>query len=436
MNDRKVPQAMHPRMVRCIRCGAESAYQGPFKGCLVCRANGEPCNVQVAYDDDELLPALRRVAGHADRLRDMWHYREVLPVDEDRIVTLGEGGTPLLAAPRLGAKLGIPRLHLKDESRNPTGSFKDRLAAAAVSAAGQLGYRVIVGSSSGNAGAAVAALSARAGLPCVMFTTQQFPLAMRTQMAIYGTYLLAAPSVADRWSLMETGVDELGWFPVTVFGYPFFGSNCYGIEGYKTIGYEIIDQLGTAPDHIVFPVGAGDAFCGAYKAIAEYQRAGVVDRMPVMHAAEVYGPLEQALARKADTVEPVAAPEPTVAVSVGSTLSTFQALDVLRRTGGAARSASNEEMLRAQRDLGALEGIWVETSSALSIAALPRLVADGAIDPDSVVVAVLTSHGLKDPETTAAGLPPIPDCSARFESALATLADTYGFTAADHAVPA
>ncbi|GFJ82945.1 hypothetical protein Phou_071250 [Phytohabitans houttuyneae] len=279
-------------------------------------------------------------------------------------------------------------------------------------------------------------MSARAGLPCVMFTTQRFPLAMKTQMAVYGTYLLAAPTVQDRWSLMETGVDKLGWFPVTVFGYPFFGSNCYGIEGYKTIGYEIIDQLDAVPDHVVFPVGAGDAFSGAFKAIDEYRRAGVIDRLPAMHAAEVYGPLEQALARDADVVEAVETPEPTVAISVGSNLSTFQALDVLRRTGGAARSASNAQMLQAQRDLGALEGIWVETSSALSVAALPRLVADGAVDPDSLVVAVLTSNGLKDPDTTAAALPPIPDCAADFDSVLDTLAAGYGFDARENTVTA
>lgn len=427
---------MRPRALVCIRCGTEGDPAGPFKGCPVCRAAGRPSNVQVVYDDAELLPALRRVSGRGAGLRDMWHYREVLPVDVGAIVTLGEGATPLLAAPRLGARLRIPRLHLKVESRNPTGSFKDRLAAAAVSAARQLGRKVIVGSSSGNAGAAVAAMSARAGLPCVMLTTQQFPLAMKTQMAVYGTYLLAAPTVQDRWSLMETGVDELGWFPVTVYGYPFFGSNCYGIEGYKTIGYEIVDQSPELPDHVVFPVGAGDAFSGAYKAMVEYQRAGVIDRVPVMHAAEVYGPLEQALARGADVVEAVEVTAPSVAVSVGSNLSTFQALDVLRRTGGAARTASNEEMLRAQRELGALEGIWVETSSALSVAVLPRLVEAGAIDPDSVVVAVLTSDGLKDPETTAAALPPIPTCSAEFGSALDALADTYGFAARDLAVSA
>jgi threonine synthase len=429
---------MRPVALRCIRCGTEYDVAGPFKGCPACEARGAHSNVQVIYDDAELLPALRAVAGSPQELRDMWHYRSVLPIDDEYIVDLGAGGTPLLPAPRLGAALGIPNLLLKDESCNPTDSFKDRLAAGAVSAARQLGKRVIVGSSSGNAGAAVAAASARAGLPCVMFTTQKFPLAMKTQMSVYGTYLIAAPTVQDRWSLMETGVDELGWFPTTVYSWPFFGSNAYGIEGYKTIGYEISDQsrlqLGRQPDHIVFPVGAGDAFSGAYKALAEYQRAGVIDTVPTMHAAEVYGPLERTLANGLDIVEAVEAGEPTVAVSVGSTLSTFQALDVLQRTGGAARSASNEEMLRAQLDLGRLEGVWVETSSALSVAILPKLLAEGLIDPSQTVVAVLTSNGLKDPETTAAALPAIPESTDEFGSVLQVLSEKYGFAAADHAL--
>lgn len=425
---------MQPLALKCVRCGTEGPASGPFAGCPVCRADGRPSNQHVAYDDDQLLPALRRVARRPEQLRDMWHYRDVLPIDDAFITSLGEGGTPLLAAPRLGAKIGIPHLFLKDESRNPTGSFKDRLAACAVSAARQFGRKVVVGSSSGNAGAAVAALSARAGMPCVMFTTKQFPLAMKTQMAVYGTLLVAAPTIQDRWSLMAAGVAQLGWFPVTVFDYPFFGSNAYGIEGYKTIGYEIVDQLPQPPDHLVFPVGAGDAFSGAHKALDDYARAGVIDRVPIMHAAEVYRPLENALQAGLDHVEPMPATEPTVAISVGSTLSTYQALNVLRRTGGSARSASNAEIIQAQMDLGRLEGVWVETSSALSVAVLPRLVADGLIDPDSVVVAVLTSHGLKDPETTATVLPPIPECTSDFDSVLSTLRTSYGFAAADQAV--
>ncbi len=261
-----------------------------------------------------------------------------------------------------------------------------------------------------------------------MFTTAQFPLAMKTQMEIFGSYLLAAPTTQDRWTLMETGVDRLNWFPVTVYMNPFFGSNAYGIEGYKTIGYEIVDQSAVLPDHIVFPVGAGDAFSGAYKALTEYARAGVIDRIPVMHAAEVFGPLEKALLEGTDVVAPIDTHgASTVAVSVGSNMSTYQALNVLQRTGGVARTATNEQMLRAQRDLAELEGIWVETSSALSVAALPSMIESGAIDPDSRIVVVLTSTGLKDPETTAAELPPIPAVEADFESALAALANHYGY---------
>jgi threonine synthase len=415
------------RALRCIRCGTETAVDGAFKGCPNCRAIGKPTNQQVVYDETELVAAIRAL-HRGPNVQSMWDYRSLLPIDDANIVTLGEGGTPLLHVPRLGAKLGIPNLWVKDESRNPTGSFKDRLGSGAVSAAKQLGRKVVVGSSSGNAGAAVAAMAARAGITCVMFTTQKFPQAMKTQMGVYGTYLVAAPTTADRWTLMEAGVDRLGWFPTTVYTTPFFGSNAYGIEGYKTIGYEIVDQSDVLPDHIVFPVGAGDAFSGAYKAISEYARAGVIDRVPTMHAAEVFGPLEAALASGSDVVEAVDTNGvQSVAISVGSNLSTYQALDVLLKTGGIARSASNEQMMTAQRDLAELEGIWVETSSALSIAALPAMIEAGAIDPESRIVAVLTSSGLKDPDTTATALPEIPLADATFESALQVLESQYGY---------
>ena len=415
---------MRAKGLRCLRCAADYAPGALFTGCPACAERGTPTNLSVGYDDDALARAVRdRPAGPAS----MWRYLDLLPVAPDDVTTLGEGGTPLVPAPRLAARLGLRELHLKDESRNPTGSFKDRLAAVAVSVARGMGMRVITGSSSGNAGAATAAFAARAGLPCVMLTTRQFPIAMKTQMAVYGTLLLAAPTVKDRWKIVGEAVERLGWFPVTVFTYPYFGSNCYGIEGYKTIGYEIVDQLGRAPDHVVVPVGAGDAFTGAWKGFREFQRAGVFDTMPVMHAAEVYGPLEHALAEGLDDCVEMPVGAGSVAVSVASNVSTYQALTVLRDTGGAARSATDAEMVAAQRDLAALEGLYVETSSALSVAALPRLVAAGAVDPDSSVVAVLTSTGLKHPELTAEHLPPIPDCGDSLESALDVLQSSYGF---------
>ena len=146
-----------------------------------------------------------------------------------------------------------------------------------------------------------------------------------------------------------------------------------------------------------------------------------------MHAAEVNGPLEDALAHDRDFALDMPSPaEPSVSISVASTLGTFQALNVLRRTGGAARSAGNEQVLQTQRDLAALEGVYVETSSALSVAVLPKLVEDGAIDPDSTVVAVLTSDGLKDPQTTADHMPPIPESGPDLDSVVEILRDVYG----------
>jgi len=421
---------VQPTSLRCLRCDNDYEISEMYGGCPACSAEGKPSNLDLRYDPVELKTAA--LATHDEVQRrggpaSMWSYLRLLPVSADNVTSLGEGGTPLLPAPRLGARLGIPHLMLKDESRNPTGSFKVRLAGAAVAAARELGKKVVVGSSSGNAGAAIAAVAARAGMPCVMFTTQQFPLAMKTQMGVYGTSLIAAPTIADRWSLMEAGVEQFGWFPITVYRYPYFGSNCYGIEGYKTVGYEIADQLGRAPDHVVFPVGAGDAFAGAFKGITEYADAGVLDRIPIFHAAEVNGPLEDALADDLDFPRDMPAPtEPSVSISVASTLGTYQALNVLRRTGGSARSAGNEQVLQTQRDLAALEGIYVETSSALSVSVLPQLVEDGAIDPDSTVVAVLTSDGLKDPQTTAAHMPPIPESGADLASVVRILRDVYG----------
>ena len=356
----------------------------------------------------------------------MWRYHEFLPVPLDQAVTLGEGLTPLVQLSRLGRRLGLSKLYAKNEGMNPTWSFKDRLASSAVSFAPNLGASVITGSSSGNAGAATAAYAARAGLPCVMFTTQQFPLAMKVQMGVYGTKLVAVPTIYDRWKLVEAGVDLFGWFPVTVFVYPLVGSNSYGIEGYKTIAYEIIDQLGAVPDKVLMPVGAGDAFSGAWKGFQEYRDLGYVDDVPTMLAAEVFGPLENALAKDLDHVEETRS-APTVAISVGMHTSAYQALNVLRESGGSARSATDDEMIAMQQHLAADEGIYAEASSVLSLAAIPHMIQAGAIDPEDTVVVFLTSSGLKDPEMTAQHIPEIPLIDPDVDQLVGLLKNTYNF---------
>ncbi len=396
-----------------------------FKGCPSCLARGLPTNLAVVYDMGQV--GKRFDPKHLEgRPQTIWRYAELLPAELDNAVSIGEGMTPLLPVPRLARRLGIRNLLVKDESRNPTWSFKDRLASSAVSMAKQMGAKVITGSSSGNAGSATAAYSARAGIPCVMFTTQQFPLTMRVQMAVYGTKMIATPTIQDRWRMVEACVDQWGWFPVTIFVYPLVGSNCYGIEGYKSVAFELVEQLGRVPTHVVMPVGAGDALYGTWKGFKEYRELGFIDDVPKMVAAEVFGPLENALAKDLDQLEEVPW-GPTPAISVGLNTSAYQALAVLRESGGVARSPSADEMLAMQRELAETEGIYSEVSSVISLCVAKRLAEDGMVGDDDLVVAFLTSSGLKDPETTAKHLPQIPVVEPTLEALKSALASSYDF---------
>jgi threonine synthase len=409
----------------CLRCGRFYTEKKMFKGCPDCAKRGKPSNVSVQYDYDALRKAfsVKKLEG---RPATMWRYRELLPPDEDDIVTLGEGLTPLLPVQRLGARVGLPRLYVKDESRNATWSFKDRMCSSAVSVAKEFGADVITTSSSGNAGAATAAYAARAGKECVIFTLQRFPIAMKVGMAVYGTRLIACPTLLDRWRMVEKCVDEYGWYPTAGFTWPLIGSNPYGIDGYKTVAYEICEQMGwKAPDVVVVPVGAGDAFFGAWKGFNELRDFGIIDTVPRMVAAEVLGPIENAIRKGLDYVEEVPYRQ-SVGISVGMYISTYQALKTVVDSRGAARSASDDEMLEMQHALAASEGIYVECSSALSVAVAAKLTAEGVIRENETVVCFLTSSGLKDPETSLRYLPDIPLIEPNLDSLRDALEKTYG----------
>jgi threonine synthase len=411
--------------LQCLRCGAEYPIERLFQGCP--RHKGAlAANLTPTYDYEGICRTFSPPLL-SSRPPSMWRYREFLPPDEKDIITLGEGFTPLVHCPSLGREIGLKHLYVKDESRNPTWSFKDRMASAAVSMARRFGAKVVTGSSSGNAGSAMAAYAARAGLDCVLFTTQQFPLAMKVQMQSYGTKLIACPTIEDRWRMVRVCADELGWYPVPGFNIPPIGSNPYGIDGYKTIGYELVEQLGwRVPDAVVVPVGAGDAFFGIWKAFREWHDLGYIDRLPRMFAAEVFGPLENALAKGLDYVE--AMPwGPTVAISVGSYQSTYQALKVLKESGGVARRASDGETVAMQKALAAKEGIYAEMSSVLALAVVKKLVQEGIIGEEDTVVALLTSAGIKDPEVTARYMPEIPLIEPNLDSLREALQRTYNY---------
>ena len=358
----------------------------------------------------------------------MRRYRELLPPDIQDAATLGEGETPLLHCERYGRRIGIERLFLKDESQNPSGSFKDRLAFAAIAMAPRFGARAVGVSSTGNAGAAAAAYAARAGLPCIVLTVQGAASAIITQMQAYGAMVVATRTKADRWKLLQTGVAEWGWYPTSPYFGPPVGSNPYGVDGYKTLAYEICEQLDwEPPDWCVLPVAYGDALFGMWKGFDELARLGLIRKQPRMVAAEMAGCLAAALASGEDAIPEIAAPSPYVAGSISVNQSTYQALHALRASGGTARVARNDELLGLQRDLAADEGVYAEPSSLAALAAVARLCEEGRIGRSDTVVVVNTASGLKDTAATAAAARAVPTVDGDTTQFLETLRDAYGY---------
>ena len=281
---------------RCIRCGTSYPADRDYFGCPSCAAEGIAVNLEVDYAEP-----LRIDPGEWEhRPRGLWRYDSALPLRSDDAVTLGEGATPLVACETLGAGMGLPRLLAKNESQNPTWSFKDRLGSLAISWARALGRRGVAVSSSGNAGATAAAYAARAGMPCIVFTTRSFPGPMLRFMRSFGALVVAAPSAPERWTLNRLVSDQWGFLPVSNLSNPPLGSHPVAIEGCKTIAYELVEDLGgAAPDVVIIPVAYGDSISGIYRGFRDLVEAGVLERLPRLVAAEAYPSLSTALRENA-----------------------------------------------------------------------------------------------------------------------------------------
>jgi threonine synthase len=260
----------------------------------------------------------------------------------------------------------------------------------------------------------------------VIFTLASVPETMKTLMQAYGAAVVACPTPESRWSFMREGIERFGWYPTSGFVMPPVGSNPYGIEGYKTIAAEVVEDLGgVAPDVVVVPSAYSDGLYGIWKGMTELRDLGVVKRVPRMIAAEPFGPLANALEKALDAPEAVTGGE-SVAFSIASRYGTFQGLAALRESGGAGVRITDEGLFEAQRALGREEGLFVEPSSAATVTAVMHLVGRKAIDRDATVVIVLTSGGLKDYRASRAWLPPVPVAGDDFEAVLATLRESYG----------
>lgn len=397
------------RSLACVRCGRawpEPGLDLLGAGCPACAASGNPANVLTVRDVASLPTGTLPVrAGEPGLFR----FRDLLPLSPDTpAVSLGEGGTPLVDLPVLAGETGVGRLLVKDETRNPTWSWKDRLAAVAVTKAVELGVETVVVASTGNHGAAVAAYAARAGIRCVVLTLESVPREMKTLMGVYGANVAALRTGPQRWALLKELVAQRGWMPVSGHANPPVGSPAYGVDGYTTIAYELFEQLGgTIPDVVVVPAAYGDGLAGIARGFADLVTLGLVGRVPRMLAAEPFGPLRAALDAGTDTAGPVEA-APSVAFSIASSFGTYQGLAALRATGGGAVAVpSDEVVLDAQARLGR-QGLYLEASSAITLPALVVWRGEGRVGPDDTVVLVGTSTGLKDVGTTAARLPAVP----------------------------
>jgi threonine synthase len=411
-----------PTALVCVRCSAPYSLVSYADDCPACRTAGAPANLTVAYDTQPGTGIERNDTPR--RPRSMWRWEAFLPSTAADAISLGEGDTPLLPA----LKLGLGDLWIKDESRNPTWSFKDRLASGALTMARRFGAKVIASSSSGNAGAAAAAYAAKAGLPCVVFTFVGSAGPLVLQMRAYGAMVVKVADKADRWRLQTLGVREFGWYPTSPFFGPVVGSNPYGMEGYKTIAFEIAEAFDwTPPDWCVLPVCYGDALYGMWKGFEELKALGWIDRVPRFVAAEVSGSLAAAMASGDPLPPEVGRNAPSIATSIGAAQGTVQSLEVLRRSRGAAVSIGDDDLRRWVVTLAAKEGLWPEASSVAPFAAIERLRADGTIAAHERCVALLTASGLKDPGPIEAALPEPPLVSGGLAELMTALENSYGF---------
>lgn len=381
---------MNVTHLECARCGA--SYQ-PQQLHNLCTACGKP--LLVRYDLERAASSLER-DDLARRASTLWRYRELLPVErEENRITLGEGWTPLTPAPQLGARLGLANLFIKDESVNPTGSFKARGLALAVAMAKELGARKLAIPSAGNAAGALAAYAARAGLEAHIFMPRDTPLANRIECEMTGARVsLIDGLITDCGAEVARRKDEEGWFDVSTLKEP------YRIEGKKTMGYELAEQMGWGlPDLILYPTGGGTGLIGMWKAFDEMERMGWIgSARPRMYSVQAAGcaPIVRAFERGWDE-----APEFENAHTIASGLRVpraigdFLMLEILRRSGGGALAVEDAEMIEAAREIGAAEGIFCAPEGAACLPALRRLIDAGSVAPDDRVVIFNTGAGVK-----------------------------------------
>jgi threonine synthase len=378
---------------KCINCNSEYNIDEIIYFCKKC---GDL--LEIEYDQSELNRALKENTWRNAPLS-VWRYRLFMPIrDSSKIVTLNEGGTGLHLCKRLAKRLGIRQLYVKNEGENPTGSFKDRGMTVGVTKAVELGVKSVICASTGNTSASLAAYAAKAGLECsVLIPAGKIAYGKLSQAMIYGAKVIQVRGNFDEALNMVLKLSEKHRNI-----YLLNSINPFRIEGQKSLGFEICDQLNQgAPDRIVVPVGNAGNISAIWKGFKEFHNSNFVNSLPKMTGiqADRAAPIATAIKNGKDTIVPVAEPETVAtAIRIGAPVSWKKAMNAMKESHGTAETVTDAEILDAQKTLARVEGLFVEPASASSIAGLKKLIENGEIDRDEIVVCVTTGHGLKDPD--------------------------------------
>jgi len=376
--------------LKCIGCGARYEPNQVIYNCNRC---GDILSVE--YDFSKIPRDLDQT--WEKRVLSVWRYREILPIEnEEKRVSLGEGGTSLNKCFRLSEEIGLKNLYVKNEGENPTGSFKDRGMTVGVTRALELGMMKVACASTGNTSASLAAYAARAGLECiVLIPSGKVAFGKLMQAVIHGARVIQVRGNFD---------EALNIVRKICLTYPIYllnSLNPFRLEGQKTAAFEIRDQLdGRIPDKIVVPVGNAGNISALWKGFVELRELGLTDSAPQMIGVQAEGaaPIADSLSKGISEVEFIQNPETVAtAIRIGSPVNWKKAVRAVKESNGLVEKVSDAEILEAQRLLAQKEGLFVEPASAASIAGLIKLVERGLIGKDELVVCILTGHGLKDP---------------------------------------
>ncbi|MBI2873077.1 MAG: threonine synthase [Chloroflexi bacterium] len=376
--------------LECTCCGKTLSADEPHRTCPACG--------KVLYARYDLEAARRALdpAALAKRPPNMWRFFEVMPVrDPDKVVTLGEGATPMYRARRLQRALGARELYIKDEGLNPTGSFKARGLSAAVSRALELGLKRLTMPSAGNAAGALAAYCARAGLEAYVFMPKDAPEANRKECVICGAHLdLVDGFIGDAGRISRERAAREGLFDVSTLQEP------YRAEGKKTMGMEIaMDLEWRLPGAIIYPTGGGTGIVGMWKAFAEMEALGWIGHeRPKLIAVQAEGcaPIVRAFQRGDTFAEPWQDPHTAAAgIRVPSAIGDYLILEAIRKSGGTALTVSEEEIFQAVGEMARLEGIFPAPEGAATLAGYRKLLAAGTLAPEESAVLMNTGSGLK-----------------------------------------